>query len=244
MNLRTAVPMLLCLSFAAPATAAIYDGTLLFQDNGAIDTGLSVVSGNADGWLLHTRIQWQVTDEDLAAPAGHPWRYTYTVTVRKYALSHLVLELSDSFTLASLTEASLNGSPFSSYSVGTQENNAGSPTQPETVYGVKFDSLGDGVEDDDGNVTHTIEFFSDRMPVWSDVYLKCGGFGNSAWNDGFTVGDADPTDGPSSGSVGAHVLAPNSVPEPATLVLLLAGAGALVGRRRRGAAPALGAAGR
>jgi len=229
--LVTVFSVLLAVSFTYGTT---YNGSLIFEDDGAINTGLDVASANTNGWRNYTHVDWFVSDEELGAPATYPWYYEYTVTVRKYELSHLIIELSDNFGANDITQIEVNGSPHSDISIGTQMVNAGSPRMPEDMYGIKFDGLGDGYEEDDSNVTHVISFFSDRAPVWGDGYFKCGGFGNNAFNEGFTINDVDPLDGPSDGSIDMHLLVPDSVvPEPATLGLLALGAMAAICRRTR-----------
>ncbi len=233
---RMVVRAALCVALlvACPvALADVYEGSLVYEDFGGVNTGLDV-EGDSDGWPLYTSIEWLVSNEEPGAPASHPWYYSYTVTVQKYGLSHLIVELSDDFLETDVTGVMANGEPHSFFSVGIQQDHAGNPRMPEALYGFKFDDLDDGFEVGD-YVVHELSFFSNRLPVWGDVYLKGGG-DNNAFNVGFTEDDWDPLAPPADGSFEGHVLVPNAqvdlppIPEPAGLSLVGL---ALLGVRRR-----------
>jgi len=216
------------------AQAAVYTGDLLYENWGAVDTGLEVVSANADGWGNYTKVAWKVSDQEPGKPASHPIYYEYTITVRKYALSHAILETSDNFGTGDITQVEVDGQSHTNYAINTHDPNAGSPDMPEALYGVKVDDLGGGFDAGGGNVAIVISFFSNRLPVWGDIYMKCGGYGNRAWNEGFTTADTDPPDPPANGSVLKHVLVPDSVvPEPGSTALLVAASASLLGASRR-----------
>lgn len=218
---------------ASAAPAAVYTGSLLYQDGGAVNTGLVIGSTNPDGWTNYASIAWKVSDQQAGAPAGHPWYYEYTVTVRKYELSHMIVEASANFAAADFASLTVNGQNHSASSIATHQTGPGNPAMPADMFGFKIDNLGGGFDAAGQNVTHVIAFFSDRQPMWGDAYLKCGGFGNRGWNEGFTAGDIDPTGPISSGSLDGHLLVPDTIPEPATMILLSIGlAGTALGRRR------------
>ncbi len=222
------------LLLTANAGATVYTGSLQYENLGAVDTGLEVVSANDDGWKYYTKIDWTVSDEVSSSPTGFPIYYEYVVTVRKYELSYLIIEASAGFDSSDMTQVKENGLDLSTVLIETHNIGPSAPDMPEPIYGIKFDDLGGGVEEGGGNVTHTISFFSNRLPVWGDAYLKCGGYGNRAWNEGFTSSDSDPISAPTNGSVDMHLLVPDSVvPEPATFSLLAVGGLALIRRRRK-----------
>lgn len=101
---------------------------------------------------------------------------------------------------------------------------------PGDLYGTKFD--------DTGGTTFTVEFTSNRLPVWGDFYAadgQAGGEGlNQFWNSGFLA--IDPLLPPSDGSLDGHILRPDSyIPEPSTMAMLALGLmtlGVAVRRRR------------
>ncbi len=196
--------------------ADVYQGSLVYSNYGAVNTGL-FVDGRDDGWQLYTSIEWLVSNEQPGAPTLHPWYYSYTVTVQKYGLSHMTLELSDDFQESDMTGLTVNGVPHTEFSIGIHSPNPGSPLLPEALFGVKFDDLDDGIEVE-GYVIHELSFFSNRTPVWGDVYLKGGQ--NDGFNQGFTVNDWDPTDAPADGSLDGHLLVPNSIGELTDLASL------------------------
>jgi hypothetical protein len=107
------------------------------------------------------------------------------------------------------------------------------PSMPADVYGVKF-SIGDEGVAEPQYTNIIISFDSDRDPIWGDFYAKCGKVGgtqNTIWNEGFLI--ADPLVAPSDGSVLNHILVPDTIPEPTTIMLL--GLGGFIAGRKRGA---------
>ncbi len=229
------------------ASGVSYSGTLTYTPPppaGAGDT--ATIFANAKDWAdYELTIGYEATDEDGSFP-GFPWRYTYTFALvnpdappdPKGGISHIVLETSTSFTEANLTGlsgASLAGDdPIKTQTVGS-----GNPQMPEDVYGIRFDPLSADL------TTMTWSFFSNRSPIWGDIYVKDGGKPgeeNAAWNSGFTSPDSDPAGFPFVLSDN-HVLVPDTnltsqppgghVPEPVTALGVLAGLGGLAGYCRR-----------
>lgn len=173
-----------------------------------------------------TSISWIVTNEDPDAPAGFGWKYTYILSVPKKDISHFIVETSNGenpFTVDSLTDVvGTDAYEVKLFSPGTSN-----PSMPGDLYGVKFDDLSD--------TDVTVSFYSDRAPVWGDLYAKDGkdkGQDVLMYNTGFTA--EDPVDPPSSGSLAGHLLRPdssNAVPEPSLLLLLALGGLGLLRRR-------------
>ena len=86
--------------------------------------------------------------------------------------------------------------------------------------------------EDDASLEYTVEFVSDRTPVWGDFYAK-GGPTTAIWNAGFTA--ADPQAAPANGSLQGHLLVPDTtviIPVPGALGLAVLGLGLVASRRR------------
>jgi hypothetical protein len=214
----------------APAVVAqagvVYQGSLSSDTGCLVGNGIWVYSSFCDPDELPdwrpAELSWTVSEN-----ADGSFHYSYTLEVFKGAVSHLIIEVSQTFTCADLLNAE---GPFGETEVGWHEVQSGNPNMPEHIYGIKFDEA--------WGTTATFGFDAWRKPVWGDFYAKdgkAGGDWNFVHNAGFTVGDVDPGDDPSDGSVGCHILVPDSVilPEPATMGLLGLGLGAMVIGRKR-----------
>ena len=227
------------LTLAGPTT---YSGSL---SAAGPDPSLIAVGGSwGNAAATPATLSWQVTD----IGSGR-WRYEYTLTVWGAGISRAIVEASDADPGPAFTSGNLMG-PTSNPSgwiddvaVGTYNVLPDNPGIPGAVYGIQFTCMDDAPA---LPTQLTLSFESDREPVWGDFYARGWGFmcdvtgayqpalNNFAYNKGF-AGD-DPGDPPSDGSIGYHVLVPDSVPIPSPGALLLGSLGAvLVGwLRRRG----------
>lgn len=217
------VSLILMATFAMPALAVTYSGSLLYTPSYPADSsdGLRVETSSGKWEAYTVSMAWVVTDEDRTN-AAYPWKYTYTFTLsgNQAGLSHIVIEGSDNITandIYGLTGASLA-------SIGNQAVGSGNPGMPESMTGLRFNPL------TTSPLTMTWSFYADKMPVWGDFYARSSP-SNYAYNQGFTApDDIDPSEPASNGSLANHILRPDSVvPEPSSLLVLIGGMGALGG---------------
>lgn len=221
-NLLIGLPLVVALS--GVAGAATYSGSLTYGPPLDVSDGL-IADGAVWGGGTVT-LSWTVTDTDNSQP-GFPWKYSYTLETPgpSAEISHMIVGVSDTFDDDDYT--ALTGET-DEQEVGDFSEGNGNPNMPATgLRGLKFDEA--------GGTTLTVTFFSTRAPVWEDFYAKCGNVGgdaNTVYNAGFA--DANPDDPPADGSLDGHLLAPDSVPEPATLAVMVLGAAGAALHRRRG----------
>lgn len=164
-------------ALALVASAAFgYSGTLTWD---AAQTQLT--AWGSDWPSATTSLYWQVDQ------TGSIWHYKYILTVPGGDISHFILETSTGIVLGTDIYAYVLSGPINPVGPQQWDNQGGSnPNMPAGgVYGIKFDPAGDFK-------TWTIEFDSNRRPVWGDFYAKDGGE-ESVVNSGFTGGAFDPT---------------------------------------------------
>ena len=203
---------------AGSADAVTYTGSLTSAGGGI--TGTSA-------WVDNLTFTWTVDNE---TNPGF-WTYTYEFEdndpVRQKELSHLIVEVSASFTASDIHADTPDVSSDSPKTFTSSDGNS-NPNLPGDLYGVKW-NVADAADGTDWTAT----LVTARAPVWGDFYVKDGKTGedNTAWNTGFLA--ADPLDLPADGSILDHVLVPDTfttpVPEPGTMLLVgtgLASAGA------------------
>jgi hypothetical protein len=168
-----------------------------------------------------TAIEWCVTDNTTS------WHYKYTLTAAAQNISHLIIEVSPTFTAADIKNSTL------SYDLDTYSSANGNPDMPSAMWGLKW-NFGT-------STTMTVEFDSDRAPVWGDFYSKDGKAPQSdtfnvAYNLGFGNPDTDPAVAIGNGSVRDHILVPDTtsvLPLPGAVILGLLGMGTAGMRLRK-----------
>jgi hypothetical protein len=159
------------------------------------------IENTKSGWD-GASIEWGIQQN-----ADNSWHYEYNVSVPKYDISHIIIEVTPNATLEDFYN--FNGS-FNEAEIGWMQN-PGSPNLPENIYGIKFESIED-------NTNWYMSFDSNRSPVWGDFYAKDGKPGGEMWNVGFTNNDIDNSSN--------HIMRPNgdaAVPEPASSAMVLIG---------------------
>ena len=201
------------------AAAALYTGQLTWDQDQT-----QIVATN-DWAAPPTSISWEV---EQVGP--WTWSYTYTLSVSGKDVSHFIIEASDNLDQISELEATvlLEGVEFGTYSASKPGKS--NPLIPDPVYGLKFDLAED-------TTTVTVRFTADRDPIWGDFYAMAGAHKNPsvAFNSGFTSDDYDPDPnvfGPDRVPVTDHILIPDTIPQPASLIVLCAGSAALLLPRR------------
>ncbi len=219
---------LVLLSVCQSGVASVtYSGELVWDSN---ETQLIA----SDGWAdPNTKIEWSV--EQVSAVT---WQYTYTLTVPRKDVSHIIIEVSDNDPIIWDANSNLEIGDGNGFELGTHNatgSSGGNPHMPEDMFGVKFEVL-----DGDENATiFRVSYKIDRDPVWGDFYAKDGfddGNAVMVFNAGFTANDWDPDPnifGPDSTAVTDHILVPDTIPEPAAVTLICLGGAALLLRRKR-----------
>ncbi|MCE5197942.1 MAG: hypothetical protein ABFD54_18065 [Armatimonadota bacterium] len=218
---RSWLRVLLALGFvftvasAVPALAAIqYSGSLQApKTNGLDGTGYWVNAENP------VTFSWLVSEVGVQNGAIL-WNYAYTISAPAGASSHVIIELSDGFTVNDISNIRFNGTPIeecvydddtSRWEISNFSQGGSNPYMKDGLFGIKINT-----PNDNSNLITTYSFDSTHAPVWGDFYSKDGmansNVFNTAWNEGFLR--TDPTADPTNGSIDNHILRPDTVEQP------------------------------
>lgn len=154
-------------------------------------------------------------------------------------VSHLVMDVSETFTLADFVPNSFVNCSLSGTNPTNQTAGSGNPGIPATLWGVRL--APGSIVTTATTKTWTFQFSSYRNPTWGDLYVKGGGNPTDyLYNEGFLR--PDPIASSNFGD--NHIVVPDTtyvppqgdpepIPEPGTLALLGLGLGVVAKRRKR-----------
>ena len=207
------VGCVLLIILASQSMAVIsYSGSLSSSDGGLEGVGAWVDPG--DSYMY-----WEVSQNENSS-----WHYEYVLSVPngESEISHFIVETSPTFTEDDIFNES---GAFHQIEIKNHlETSPGSPELPQDIFGIKFD-------DAYGHLL-SINFDSWRDPVWGDFYAKGGRrTPQQVWNQGLTY--VDPDDAPANGSINNHILIPDTIPEPASLLVMSVGVLIVRGKLRK-----------
>jgi hypothetical protein len=174
------------------------------------------------------RVDWIISQNpDLT------WHYQYSFSKQNGELlthrtSHFIIQLSEDIEEEEIFNITGDVSGWDFDTHGPSSGNPGFPPG-ESIFGIKFELTG---------AQSVVEFDCTREPMWGDFYAKDGGNPQAfVYNTDLGVPVANPNDynGIPVDATGAtlhKVLVPDTIPEPATLILMALGSLAFAGRRR------------
>ena len=205
--------------WAFPALAVPMTGSIQTSDGSLIGTG---------DWAIGSSLSWSVFQQ-----GGGLWEYNYEFKVPDKNISHVIVQVSDNFTLNDIFAGTTAGGLLDTYSSTSHGNS--NPGMPGEILGIKF-SPGDDTTD------YFVTTVSDREPMWGSFYAKDGKTDQGtvdviAHNSGFGGTSSDPTDGTAPFGLALVPDTRSSIPEPGTVGFLLGGTLVLLARRRARSMP-------
>jgi len=121
---------------------------------GAVTAPASVIGTGQ--WATGSTLSWNVSQG-----ADSLWTYNYRFAVPLKDISHIIFQVSDTFTSSNVKAGTTTG-----FELGTFGNQGNSnPGIPANLYGLKFPGF---------DVDDTFTIVSDRAPMWGSFYAKDG----------------------------------------------------------------------
>jgi len=205
------ISLILVLGLAANTLAVPMSGTISGPSSGLYGT---------DGWSTSS-FTWAVSEIQNGV-----WRYDYTFTVARKAISHIIIEVSEDFDADNILTGTTSGWILDDYSPDDPGNS--NPGLPAEIPGLKWNTSNDPL-------TFSVTIITDKESMEGNFYAKDGvdqvnGNGNGNGNNKIDI-DVYAWSGTSTG-FGNNILVPdtnggggggNGVPEPSTILLLGAG---------------------
>jgi len=162
------------------------------------------------------QISWDITKDNGTGL----WTYQYTVTGNQPAVSHFILEVTETPAFTYTYVSGKIEGPDQWNGSGPGASNTGLPNE---FYGIKFDY------GNEGSVVYTIT--TDRAPVWGVFYAKGGQ--NGAWSTALNFGDYKTNTNLTTTDFIVRPDGGGQVPIPAAAWLLGSGLVGLMGIRMR-----------
>ncbi len=189
-SLLTMLGAILAATAAGPASAVpvLYGSGTLTGSSPAGGTDTLVCSQTSCTWGFPSTLTWAVSYDAAYNSNAGAWLYSYAWTYAgtgQGSLSHFSIEISSNFTNADYLGLS-SISPAASYSGPTIASDGSSPNDEDgnPLYAIKWDRLETAGEFSNWAVS----FYSTRAPMWGDVFIKDGQFGELV-NSGYTAAD-------------------------------------------------------
>jgi len=180
-----------------------YTGELTSVTNGGLD--------GFGGWASGASFSWNITSSVTSGTDYYTWKYDYTWVDDSKDLSNIIIQVSDTFTLANILPGTTKYEELKEYKTSKI------PELPTDVYGIKFESLNDLDKDEDSSL-YKFTIVTDRAPMWGNIYVKDGVDGSVdtyAYNSGFDSGLTTPVFDPMTGiSTLSSSYSPVSQPGP------------------------------
>ncbi len=212
----------------AAAALALLSAMLLFPAASRADLYSGSLNAGTDGGLLGTE-QWNSVSTVLTWSITYQqqnsnWIYTYnyTFTVPKKDISHVITQVSESFTTGNIF-----GGTTLNYSLATYSSSNGNsnPGMPASYLGLKWNT-DDVLGKDAPAKTFSWTIVTDRAPMWGSFYAKDGksGGSNGQFVYAYATGNVSVPDTQNG---------PPPVPLPASAWLLGSALAGLVGIKLR-----------